>query len=66
MGQNRVRPKGGSAKGARWAKGQSSNSNPAKNKHRLAAKSRQFQYNDTGNTRFILKIIVHLKKKMCS
>jgi len=42
MGQNRVRPpKGGKA--ARWGKGQSSSSNPTKNKHRSAAKSRLLQ-----------------------
>ena len=41
MGKNRVRVKSGKA--ARWAKGQSSNSNPAKNRHRTAAKSRYFQ-----------------------
>jgi ribosomal RNA-processing protein 12 len=42
MGQNRVRAKGG--KSARWAKGQSSNSNPAKSKHRTAAKNRYFAF----------------------
>ena len=38
----------GGSKGARWAKGQSSNSNPAKNKHRTQAKSRFFNHGETG------------------
>ena len=41
MGKNKVRVKNKS-KGERWAKGQSSNSNPSKTKHRTAAKSRFF------------------------
>ena len=42
MGKLKTRVKGGS-KGKRWAKGQSSSSNPSTNKHRQAAKSRFFQ-----------------------
>merc|ERR1719228_132866 len=34
----------GGSKGERWAKGQSSNSNPSKNKHRTAAKSKFYSY----------------------
>merc|ERR1719228_1337423 len=34
----------GGSKGERWAKGQSSNSNPSKNKHRTAAKSKLYSY----------------------
>jgi len=49
MGQNRVRVKAGKA--ARWGKGQSSNSNPAKTKHRSAAKGRYFQ-NQSRNAGF--------------
>jgi len=45
MGQNKVRV--GGSKGQRWAKGQSSNSNPSKNKHRTQAKSRFFNYGTT-------------------
>ena len=47
MGKNKVRVKN-RGKGERWAKGQSSNSNPSKNKHRLAAKSRIFNYGSSG------------------
>ena len=47
MGKNKVRVKN-KGKGERWAKGQSSNSNPSKNKHRLAAKSRIFNYGSSG------------------
>ena len=46
MGKNKVRLGGG--KGARWAKGQSSNSNPVKNKHRTQAKSRFFNHGSAG------------------
>lgn len=42
MGKNRTRVKG--PKGERWARGMSSSSNPSKNKHRNAAKSRFFQF----------------------
>ncbi|KAK4876177.1 hypothetical protein RN001_012599 [Aquatica leii] len=44
MGKFRSKLKGG-AKGKRWAKGQSSSSNPETQKHRNAAKSRFFQEN---------------------
>ena len=47
MGKNKVRIKKNS-KGERWAKGQSSNSNPSKTKHRVAAKSRFFNQGSTG------------------
>ena len=47
MGKNKVRVKNKS-KGERWAKGQSSNSNPAKSKHRAAAKSRFFGQSAAG------------------
>ena len=47
MGKNKVRVKNKS-KGERWAKGQSSNSNPSKTKHRTAAKSRFFGQSSTG------------------
>lgn len=43
MGKTRIRLKG--ARGKRWAKGQSSSSNPQTSKHRDAAKSRFFQEN---------------------
>ena len=46
MGKNKVRIKKG--KGERWAKGQSSNSNPSKTKHRAAAKSRFFNHGSAG------------------
>jgi len=42
MGKNKVRLCG--SKGERWAKGQSSNSNPSKNKYRMAAKSKFFNH----------------------
>ena len=47
MGKNKVRVKNKS-KGERWAKGQSSNSNPSKTKFRQAAKSRFFNQGSTG------------------
>jgi hypothetical protein len=49
MGKNKVRLKTG-GKAARWPKGESSNSNPAKNKHRTAAKSRYFYHASAGKT----------------
>ena len=49
MGKNKVRIKNKS-KGERWAKGQSSNSNPSKTKHRAAAKSRFFGQSSTGQS----------------
>jgi len=45
MGKNKVRL--GGSKGERWAKGQSSNSNPSKKKHRNAAKSKFFNHGST-------------------
>jgi len=45
MGKNKVRL--GGSKGERWAKGQSSNSNPSKHKHRNAAKSKFFNHGST-------------------
>jgi len=50
MGKNKVRL--GGSKGERWAKGQSSNSNPSKHKHRNAAKSKFFNHASTdGNSK---------------
>jgi hypothetical protein len=46
MGKNKVRV--GGSKGARWARGQSSNSNPAKSKHRTQARSRFFNSGAAG------------------
>lgn len=43
MGKLKTRVKGPGSKGKRWAKGQSSSSNPSTNKHREAAKGRFFQ-----------------------
>lgn len=43
MGKLKTRIKGPGSKGKRWAKGQSSSSNPTTNKHREVAKSRFFQ-----------------------
>ena len=43
MGKLKTRVKGPGSKGKRWAKGQSSSSNPTTKKHREVAKSRFFQ-----------------------
>ncbi len=43
MGKLKTRIKGPGNKGKRWAKGQSSNSNPTIKKHREVAKTRFFQ-----------------------
>ena len=50
MGKNKVRVKNKS-KGERWAKGQSSSSNPSKTKHRAAAKSRYFGQSSSGEVK---------------
>ena len=49
MGKNKVRL--GGSKGQRWAKGQSSNSNPSKDRHRTQAKSRFFSTAPEGESK---------------
>ena len=60
MGKNKVRTKN-KGKGERWAKGQSSSSNPSKTKFRNAAKSKFLNHGGTaGSDVFISVFFIHL------
>ena len=60
MGKNKVRTKK-KVNGERWAKGQSSSSNPTKTKFRNAAKSKFLNHGGTaGSDVFISVFFIHL------